>query len=91
MLRQSSARSIRKFSFEANKEGVGRLEEECRLEAFEKMLAAIHSEYADIVSRMEKLKSEDKVKSVTYKQLMARKLMYTQMLSMYAIYGLTQK
>lgn len=79
------------FSFEAIRKGVGRLEEECRLEAFEKMLTAIHSEYADIVSRMEKLKAEDKVKSVTYKQLMARKLMYTQMLGIYEIYGLTKK
>lgn len=71
--------------------GVGRLEEENRLEAFEKMLTAIQIEYADIVTKMEKLKAKDKVKSVTYKQLLARKLMHTQMLAIYDIYGLTKK
>ncbi len=60
-----------------------------RLEAFEKMLAAVQAEYADIVSKMEKLKGEGKVKTVTYKQLMARRLTYQNMLSLYQIYGLT--
>ena len=36
-----------------------------RLEAFEAMLAAVQREYADILSRMEKLKAEKKVKTVT--------------------------
>ncbi|WP_066717308.1 hypothetical protein [Clostridium sp. Marseille-P299] len=67
------------------------MEEESRLEAFEKMLRAIQNEYADIILKMEQLKAQDKVKSVTYKQLMARKLMYTQMLGIYDIYGLTKK
>lgn len=71
--------------------GVGRLEEENRLDAFEKMLTVIQNEYADIITKMEKLKAQDKVKSVTYKQLMARKLMYTQMLAIYDVYGLTKK
>lgn len=60
-----------------------------RLEAFEKMLAAVQAEYADLVSKMEKLKGEGKVKTVTYKQLMARRLTYQNMLSLYQIYGLT--
>ncbi len=41
-----------------------------------------------IITKMEKLKSEGKTKSVTYTQLLTRKLMYNNMLSMYEIYGL---
>lgn len=59
-----------------------------RLSAFEDMLSAIKSEYQDIITKMEKLKSEGKTKSVTYTQLLTRKLMYNNMLSMYEIYGL---
>lgn len=54
------------------------------------MLAAVQEEYANIITRMEKLKAEGKVKTVTYQQLMARKMMYQNMLSMYQIYGLTE-
>lgn len=64
--------------------------DEHRLEAFEKMLAAVQEEYANIITRMEKLKAEGKVKTVTYQQLMARKMMHQNMLSMYQIYGLTE-
>ena len=64
--------------------------DEHRLEAFEKMLAAVQEEHANIITRMEKLKAEGKVKTVTYQQLMARKMMYQNMLSMYQIYGLTE-
>lgn len=49
------------------------MEESSRLEAFEKM---------------EKLKAEGKVNSATYRQLMGRKLRYTDMLSMYKVYDL---
>lgn len=59
-----------------------------RLEAFEKMLAAVQKEYADILSKMDKMKSEGKVKTVTYQQMLSRKMMYQNMLSMYEIYGL---
>lgn len=59
-----------------------------RLEAFEKMLEAVQKEYADILSRMEKMKAEGKVKTVTYRQLMTRRSMYQNMISMYQIYGL---
>ena len=61
-----------------------------RLEAFEKMLTAVQKEYADILEKMDRLKAEGKVKTVTYQQLMSRKLMYQNMLSLYEIYGLTQ-
>lgn len=62
-----------------------------RLQAFEKMLAAVEKEYGDIVEKMEKMKADGKVKTVTYQQLMSRKLMHQNMLSMYEIYGLRDK
>ena len=62
--------------------------DEKRLENFEKMLTAVKSELEDIISRMEKLKADGKVKSVTYQQLLARKLTYQNMLSLYEIYDL---
>lgn len=65
--------------------------DEKRLEAFEKMLSAVQAEYTDILSKMEKMKGAGKVKTVTYQQLMSRKLTYQNMLSLYEIYGLTEK
>lgn len=62
-----------------------------RLEAFEKMLAAVSKEYADILAKMDKMKAEGKVKTVTYQQMMSRKMMYQNMLSLYEIYGLTEE
>lgn len=60
-----------------------------REEKFEKMLRAIQEEYAEVCNKMETLKTEGKTKTVTYKQLMARKLTLQNMLSMYQIYGLS--
>lgn len=59
-----------------------------RLEAFEKMLESVQKEYEGILNNMERMKAGGKVKTVTYQQLMARKMMYQNMLSMYQIYGL---
>ena len=59
-----------------------------RLAAFEKMLSAITCEHQDMIVKMDKLKAEGKTKSVTYMQLLTRKLMYTNILSLYEIYGL---
>lgn len=67
------------------------MEQEKRLEAFEKMLSAIEANYAGIVSRMETLKSQGKEKSATYRQLMGNKLMYKDILSLYELYGLREK
>lgn len=64
---------------------------EKRLESFEAMLLAIETECSDIMNRMDRLKNEGKVKSVTYQQLFARKLMYTNMLAMYELYNLRDK
>lgn len=59
-----------------------------REEKFEKMLQAIQTEYKDTVNKMEKLKAENKTKTVTYRQLMGTKVTLQNMLSRYEIYGL---
>ena len=64
------------------------MDEPQRLEAFEKMLRAVQTEYESIVRQMEQLKEKGKLKSVTYQQLFARKITYQNMLSMYALYNL---
>lgn len=62
-----------------------------REEKFEKMLQSVLAEYDDVTSKMEKLKSENKTKTVTYKQLMASRLSFQNMISRYEIYGLIEK
>lgn len=62
--------------------------QEQRLAAFEKMYHAVKREYDDITEKMEGLKAQDRVKSATYRQLMGRKVMYTNMLDLYKLYDL---
>ena len=62
--------------------------DEKRLENFEKMLCAVQKEYEDAVAKMEELKAKGRVKSATYHQLMGRKMMNQNMLSMYELYDL---
>lgn len=62
-----------------------------REEKFERMLQATLDEYDDMVMKMEKLKAENKMKTVTYKQLMASKLTLQNIISRYEIYGLIEK
>lgn len=62
-----------------------------RLAVFENMLKNVKDRYADTTEKMEKLKAEGKLKSVTYNQLMAEKLTLQKMLSMYEIYGIIEK
>lgn len=62
-----------------------------REEKFEKMLQAIQTEYNDTMNKMEKLKTEGKIKTATYKQLMGTKMMLQNMLSRYEIYGLLEQ
>ena len=64
---------------------------EKRLERFEKMLQAVQTEYKRIVRQLEELKEKGKVRSVTYQQLLTRKLTYQNMLSMYELYDLTDQ
>lgn len=61
-----------------------------REEKFEKMLRDILEEYDATVSKMEKLKDENKTKTVTYKQLMAKKLTLQNIISRYKVYGLLE-
>ena len=63
---------------------------EKRLGQFEKKLQAVHTEYKNIVRQMEELKEKGKIRSVTYQQLMTRKLTYQNMISMYELYDLTE-
>lgn len=65
--------------------------ERSRLEAFEQMLTAIETEYETACSKLEALKAQDKTKTVTYRQLFARKLLYADMLGKYEIYGLRKE
>lgn len=62
-----------------------------RLDAFEKMLLAVQNEYADVQVKMKKMKTEGRTKSATYRQLMGRKMTLQSMLTMYEVYGLTEK
>lgn len=59
-----------------------------REEKFEKMLQAVQEEYDLTLNKMEKLKTEGKTKTVTYRQLMSTKLTLQNILSRYEIYGL---
>ena len=59
-----------------------------REEKFERMLQGVQEEYDVTISKMEKLKTEGKTKTVTYRQLMSTKLTLQNMLSRYEIYGL---
>lgn len=67
------------------------MDKEERLAAFEKMLADIERNYADMQQKMDALKAQGKEKSATYRQFMGNKLVYRQLLSMYELYGLTKK
>lgn len=67
------------------------MENEKRLEAFEKMLLAVQENYEITDQKMKRLKAEGREKSATYRQLMGNKMQYQNMLSMYEIYGLLEK
>lgn len=59
-----------------------------RLQAFESMLEAVHRGYEEASQKMQALNAQGKEKTVTYKQHMANKLLYMNMLSLYRLYGL---
>ena len=64
------------------------MEKEARLEAFERMLTALRTEYDSTVAKMGVLKEAGKEKTATYRQLMGRKLELQNMLALYRVYGL---
>lgn len=59
-----------------------------REERFEKMLNNVLKNYENTVLKLEKLKAEDKIKTVTYRQLTADKLKYQNIIDMYKFYDL---
>lgn len=59
-----------------------------REERFEKMLNNVLKNYENTVLKLEKLKAEDKMKTVTYRQLTADKLKYQNIIDMYKFYDL---
>lgn len=63
-------------------------ESQHRLEAFEKMLSSVQAQHTNTVKKMERLRAENREKSVTFRQLMANKLQLQNVLSMYKLYGL---
>ena len=62
-----------------------------RLQAFETMLEAVQQGYEEAAQKMQALKAKKKKKTVTYKQHMANKLFYMNMLSLYRLYGLLEQ
>ncbi len=52
------------------------------------MKQAVEKDYISTVEQMKKLKAQGKIKSVTYRQLTAKKLSYRNILNMYFVYGL---
>lgn len=59
-----------------------------RIEAFEKMLKDIQSNYEQEKILMDELKSQGKDKTATYRQYMGNRLMYGRIISLYKQYGL---
>ena len=64
------------------------MDDQERLAAFERMLADVQANYAELVARMDKLKAEKKEKSATFRQYWSNKMTCQYMLSMYKDYGL---
>ena len=64
------------------------MDAQTRLEAFERMLAAVQADYTSTVTKMAQLKQAGKEKTVTYRQLMGHKLELQNILTMYRVYGL---
>lgn len=59
-----------------------------RLAQYEKMKKSIEEQFADIVSKLDKLRSEGKQKSATYMQLLSNKMTFENMLKLYELYDI---
>ena len=64
------------------------MNQEEKLQAYEKMQTNIQSEYDKITVQMDELKAAGKTKTVTYQTLLGRKMTYKNMLSLYELYNL---
>lgn len=67
------------------------MNEQEELAAYRAMKAAIEEEYTRTADRMAALKAQGKEKTATYRQLFARKLTLSELLSWYRTYGLEKK
>ena len=67
------------------------MEERARLEAFEAMLAGVLAEHEDAQRRMVQLKAQGRERGAAYRQLMARKMQLSELLTLYRAYGLLEK
>ncbi|NLL92946.1 MAG: hypothetical protein GX225_02205 [Clostridiales bacterium] len=59
-----------------------------RFSRYEKMHDAIIYEYEDICKKIEEYKLEGKVKTITFRQLTSRKMVYKDIIAMYEIFGI---
>ena len=59
-----------------------------RLEQFEKMYAYIRQNHQETVEQLEKLRSENRQKTATFRQRTARKMKYEDMLALYELFGI---
>lgn len=62
-----------------------------RLAAFEKMLAGVQANYAELTARLDRLKAEGREKSATFRQYLGNKMTCQYMLSIYRDYGLLEQ
>ncbi len=58
------------------------------LEKYREMRDDVVREFDEVIARLDELKAAGKFKTVTYKQLFARKMTLSAMLDMYREYGL---
>ena len=59
-----------------------------RLEAFERMLSDIQKQAAYEAEQMERLRSEGREKTATFRQYLGNRMLYQAMLTKYREYGL---
>lgn len=62
-----------------------------RLEAFETMLADVQRREREEATELERLRSEGRTRTATYRQLVANRLTYRAILSLYEEYGLLDR
>lgn len=66
----------------------GAQQDQARLAAFERMLAALQANYAETTARLQEAKAAGKEKTAAFRQLLGNKMLYKNMLDLYGIYGL---
>lgn len=59
-----------------------------KLAAFEEMQQAVRAERDEVCGRLERLRAEGKTKSVTFQQLLSEKLLLTNLIDRFGLWGL---